>query len=154
MRVKSIYLENVRGLPTIALDFLDPVTEQIRPRTVIAGSNGTGKTTIAALIIRYLIEEHFLKPLQEESAAPGWHPLELGQGDDETRARTLAKKIVGMRIFPDAEEKMNLSLADVGGGLLVISQFTLLADLRRGRRPFFGGAEAPERAAQDPRARE
>lgn len=46
MRVKSIYLENVRGLPTIALDFLDPVTEQIRTRTVIAGSNGTGKTTI------------------------------------------------------------------------------------------------------------
>jgi predicted ATPase len=46
MRVKSIYLENVRGLPTIALDFTDPVTGQIRPRTVIAGSNGTGKTTI------------------------------------------------------------------------------------------------------------
>lgn len=46
MRVKSIYLENVRGLPTIDLDFLDPITEQIRTRTVIAGSNGTGKTTI------------------------------------------------------------------------------------------------------------
>lgn len=46
MRVKSIYLENVRGLPTIALDFTDPVTGQIRTRTVIAGSNGTGKTTI------------------------------------------------------------------------------------------------------------
>ena len=46
MRVKSIYLENVRGLPTIDLDLLDPVTEQIRTRTVIAGSNGTGKTTI------------------------------------------------------------------------------------------------------------
>ena len=46
MRVKSIYLENVRGLPTIALDFFDPITEQIRTRTVIAGSNGAGKTTI------------------------------------------------------------------------------------------------------------
>jgi predicted ATPase len=46
MRVKSIYLENVRGLPPIALDFFDPVTGQIRPRTVIAGSNGTGKTTV------------------------------------------------------------------------------------------------------------
>lgn len=46
MKVKSIYLESVRGLPTIALDFFDPVTERIRPRTVIAGSNGTGKTTI------------------------------------------------------------------------------------------------------------
>jgi predicted ATPase len=46
MRVKSIYLENVRGLPPISLDFFDPVTGQIRPRTVIAGSNGTGKTTV------------------------------------------------------------------------------------------------------------
>ncbi len=46
MRVKSIYLENVRGLPPITLDFFDPVTGQIRPRTVIAGSNGTGKTTV------------------------------------------------------------------------------------------------------------
>jgi len=50
MRVKSLYLENVRGLPPIALDFVDPVTEQIRPRTVIAGSNGTGKTTILGTI--------------------------------------------------------------------------------------------------------
>ncbi|MEA3342472.1 MAG: AAA family ATPase [Chloroflexota bacterium] len=46
MRVKSIYLENVRGLPTIALDFFDPITGQVRTRTVIAGSNGAGKTTI------------------------------------------------------------------------------------------------------------
>jgi D-tyrosyl-tRNA(Tyr) deacylase len=73
--------------------------------------------------------------------------LGVAPGDDERRARALAKKIVEMRVFPDADDKMNLSLADVGGGVLVISQFTLFADLRRGRRPYFGGAEAPERAA-------
>lgn len=74
--------------------------------------------------------------------------LGVAPGDDEKRARALAKKIVEMRLFPDADERMNLSLADVGGGVLVISQFTLFADLRRGRRPYFGGAEAPERAAE------
>lgn len=66
MRVKSIYLENVRGLPTIALDFFDPVTEQIRTRTVIAGSNGSGKTTIldAIYTLMNLIVARPKEPLQ------------------------------------------------------------------------------------------
>src|SRR5690242_15116139 len=60
--------------------------------------------------------------------------------DTETEARLIADKIAGLRIFADAAGKMNLSLRDVGGGALVISQFTLYADLRRGRRPGYTGA--------------
>ncbi len=65
MRVKSVYLENVRGLPPIDLDFFDPVTEQIRTRTVIAGSNGSGKTTILDTIytLMHLIVSRPEKPL-------------------------------------------------------------------------------------------
>ncbi len=73
--------------------------------------------------------------------------LGVAQGDDEDRADKLAKKLVDLRIFEDDLGKMNRSLLDVGGSALVVSQFTLFADLRKGRRPFFGGAEAPERAA-------
>ncbi|HEY7976269.1 MAG TPA: D-aminoacyl-tRNA deacylase, partial [Ktedonobacterales bacterium] len=54
-----------------------------------------------------------------------------------------ADKVAGLRVFADAEGKMNLSLRDIGGGALVVSQFTLYADTRRGRRPGFTGAAAP-----------
>jgi D-aminoacyl-tRNA deacylase len=74
--------------------------------------------------------------------------LGVGKGDTEAQARALADKIVGLRIFADAQEKMNLAVKDVGGGCLVVSQFTLYADTGRGRRPFFGDAEAPERARE------
>ena len=74
--------------------------------------------------------------------------LGVGQGDDESVAHVLAKKISRLRIFEDEAGKMNRSLLDVGGGCLVVSQFTLFADCRKGRRPFFGGAEVPERAAE------
>jgi D-aminoacyl-tRNA deacylase len=68
-------------------------------------------------------------------------------GDDtEADARWLADKVAGLRIFEDAEGKMNLSLADVAGGMLVVSQFTLLGDCRRGRRPSFAAAARPELA--------
>ncbi len=66
--------------------------------------------------------------------------------DTEADAIWLAKKIAGLRIFEDSQEKMNFSLADVGGAMLVVSQFTLLGDCRRGRRPDFTAAAPPELA--------
>ena len=68
--------------------------------------------------------------------------------DSEDDIRKLVRKIVGLRIFPDEQGKSNLSLTDVGGELLVISQFTLLADCRKGRRPSFVKAGDPEKAQQ------
>ena len=65
-------------------------------------------------------------------------------GDPEADARYCAEKIAGLRVFEDENDKMNLSLADVGGGVLLVSQFTLLADARHGRRPDFIQAARPE----------
>lgn len=59
----------------------------------------------------------------------------------------MTEKVVGLRVFPDAEGKMNLSLDDIAGALLVVSQFTLYGDTRKGRRPSFIGAARPEIAA-------
>jgi D-tyrosyl-tRNA(Tyr) deacylase len=72
----------------------------------------------------------------------------LGVAADDTSqdAAQLAEKIVGLRVFDDEQGKMNLSLADVGGAMLVVSQFTLLGDCRKGRRPSFVAAAAPEQA--------
>jgi len=67
-------------------------------------------------------------------------------GDDGEAIRWMADKIVGLRVFSDQEEKMNLSLEDVGGDLLVVSQFTLYGDTRKGRRPSFVKAAHPELA--------
>ena len=72
--------------------------------------------------------------------------LGVAQGDSEADARWLAEKIVGLRVFEDDAGKMNRSLNEVGGALLVVSQFTLLGDCRRGRRPSFVEAAAPELA--------
>ncbi|MBE6032303.1 MAG: D-tyrosyl-tRNA(Tyr) deacylase [Firmicutes bacterium] len=72
--------------------------------------------------------------------------LGVGKGDEEKDAVYLAEKITGLRIFEDEDEKMNLSLADVGGSILAISQFTLYGDCRKGRRPAFTEALEPEAA--------
>ncbi|MCB9729829.1 MAG: D-tyrosyl-tRNA(Tyr) deacylase [Deltaproteobacteria bacterium] len=69
--------------------------------------------------------------------------LGAGAGDDERDVAWMASKIVGLRIFEDAEGKMNLGLGEVGGSMLVVSQFTLYGDCRKGRRPSFVGALEP-----------
>jgi D-aminoacyl-tRNA deacylase len=68
-------------------------------------------------------------------------------GDGAEQARWLAAKVAGLRVFDDAGGKMNRSLAEVGGGVLVVSQFTLYCDARRGRRPSYTAAAPPELAA-------
>ena len=70
--------------------------------------------------------------------------LGVAVGDDEAAVRWAADKTAGLRVFEDAAGKMNLSVLDVGGGVLVVSQFTLLGDARKGNRPGFTGAAAPE----------
>lgn len=69
--------------------------------------------------------------------------LGVGNGDTEEDMKYIADKIVKLRIFSDENDKMNLSLEDVGGSMLVISQFTLYADCSHGRRPYFGNAMEP-----------
>jgi len=72
--------------------------------------------------------------------------LGVAEGDVEKDADYLSDKIVNLRIFEDSDGKMNRSLIDMSGEMLVVSQFTLLADCRKGRRPSFTGAAGPEQA--------
>ena len=72
--------------------------------------------------------------------------LGVGQGDTLTDLDYVFQKTIGLRVFEDAAGKMNLSLTDVGGQLLVVSQFTLYGDVRKGKRPGFGAAAPPEQA--------
>ena len=72
--------------------------------------------------------------------------LGVARGDTEADAAQLAERIAHLRVFPDAAGQMNLSLKETGGALLVVSQFTLLGDCRRGRRPSYVEAAAPEEA--------
>jgi D-tyrosyl-tRNA(Tyr) deacylase len=70
--------------------------------------------------------------------------LAVGAGDTRAEADYLAEKTIGLRIFEDAGGKMNLSVGEVGGAVLVVSQFTLYGDVRRGKRPSFDSAAAPD----------
>jgi D-tyrosyl-tRNA(Tyr) deacylase len=74
--------------------------------------------------------------------------LGVAQTDTETDADYLAQKIAGLRVFEDENEKMNLSVQDVGGAVLAVSQFTLYGDVRKGKRPSFDAAARPERARE------
>jgi len=72
--------------------------------------------------------------------------LGVAAQDEERDLRYLADKVVNLRIFPDSNDKMNLSVLDTGGGVLVVSQFTLYGDARLGRRPSYTAAAEPEKA--------
>ena len=72
--------------------------------------------------------------------------LGVGENDSEKDARRLADKILHLRIFADSDNKMNLSLKDIAGEILVVSQFTLYGDCRKGRRPSYSKAAEPEKA--------
>jgi D-tyrosyl-tRNA(Tyr) deacylase len=72
--------------------------------------------------------------------------LGVAESDTAEDARTLARKVTGLRVFEDDAGKMNLGLADIGGAMLVVSQFTLLGDCRQGRRPSFVAAARPDQA--------
>lgn len=72
--------------------------------------------------------------------------LGIAATDTEKELQTLADKVVGLRVFEDGEGKMNLSIQDIRGGILIVSQFTLLADCRKGRRPSFTDAAPPQMA--------
>jgi D-tyrosyl-tRNA(Tyr) deacylase len=113
--------------------------------TVIAGNGGVD-------------EANGTGPLEqtgssEEGSLPGRISGKIDRGllvylgvagdDTEDDARRLAEKIAFLRIFEDSEGKMNLSVQDSGGGILAVSQFTLLADVRKGRRPYYGAAADP-----------
>jgi len=74
--------------------------------------------------------------------------LGVAEGDTPADGAWLAQKIAQLRIFPDAEDRMNRSVQDLAGGVLVVSQFTLFARVRKGTRPSFNGAAAPELARQ------
>ncbi len=73
--------------------------------------------------------------------------LGIGPDDNEDIARAMTKKIAALRIFQDEADKMNLSVRDIGGSAIVVSQFTLYADCRKGNRPSFVGAAAPALAS-------
>src|SRR5687768_3275961 len=72
--------------------------------------------------------------------------LGVGKDDTDRDAAAMAEKLIALRVFEDEREKMSLSVKDVSGALLVVSQFTLFGDVRRGLRPSFDGAAAPDEA--------
>jgi D-aminoacyl-tRNA deacylase len=74
--------------------------------------------------------------------------LAVGQSDTKSDVDYMADKVAGLRVFEDSEGKMNRSLAEIRGGVLVVSQFTLYGDLRRGKRPSFDAAAGPQKARE------
>jgi D-aminoacyl-tRNA deacylase len=99
------------------------VLQRVRQARVVIGQEVVGEIGVGLLVL-----------------------LGIAPTDTEDHGRWVADKIVGLRIFADDEGKMNRSVAEVGGGVLVVSQFTLHGDCSKGRRPSFIGAAGPEKA--------
>lgn len=70
--------------------------------------------------------------------------IRVEQGDGEAQAERLLERVLGYRVFPDRDDKMNLSVSDIAGGLLLVPQFTLSADTKKGMRPSFSSAATPD----------
>jgi D-aminoacyl-tRNA deacylase len=101
------------------------VVQRVRRARVTVGGETTGEIALGLLVL-----------------------LAVGAGDTRADADYLVEKTIGLRIFEDAGGKMNLSVAEVGGAVLVVSQFTLYGDARRGKRPSFDAAAPPEQARE------
>jgi len=105
--------------------FMRAVVQRVSRASVKVGEQVTGEISLGLLVL-----------------------LGVGQDDEERDAEYLAEKVAGLRIFEDKAGKMNLSVAEVGGAVLAVSQFTLYGDVRRGKRPSFDAAARPERARE------
>ena len=99
------------------------VIQRVSSSNVVVDGKVTGKTDIGLMVL-----------------------IGVEKGDEDKDAQYIADKVCNLRIFEDENDKMNLSVKDIGGSILAVSQFTLLADARKGRRPSFTGAESPELA--------
>ena len=99
------------------------VVQRVRQARVLVGGEVTGEIAYGLLVF-----------------------LGVAKGDTEKEADYLLDKLVGLRIFPDEHDKMNRNIVDAGGAFLIVSQFTLYGDCRRGRRPSFDLAAPPEKA--------
>ena len=114
--------------------------------------DATGRSVVAVSSVRAVAQRVFeASVLVDEETVGAIGPgllvyLGAAAEDGEAEVATMANKLAGFRVFRNDEGKMSLSVEDVGGAVLVVSQFTLFGDVRRGRRPSFDGAAPPEEA--------
>jgi D-aminoacyl-tRNA deacylase len=118
-----------------------------RPRAAVAAGRPVGSLAVRAVVQRVQRAEVRVGGEVVGAIGPGLCALVgVTHDDDDTRAERLAARLAALRIFDDGEGRMNRSVRDVGGAVLVVSQFTLCADTRKGNRPSFLGAAGPEQA--------